>query len=619
MANDDVKERIRAALDLGEVVAETVALKPAGRERLKGLCPFHSEKTPSFHVHTGKGFYYCFGCGAKGDLFDFVMQTQGVEFGDALQLLGRRAGIEVEPQAPSGASQRRRDLVAVNAWAEAWFRARLHEAEGAEALAYLRGRKLTDATIDAWGLGYAPDGWDGLLRAALTEGLREEDLLAAGLLSENERGRRYDRFRGRVTFPIRDRLGRTVGFAGRVLGDDVPKYLNTPETDLFDKGSLLYGLDRARPAIREAGEVLVVEGYMDVLALHQTGFETAVAALGATLTEAQAQAFSRLGVQRVRLAFDADEAGQRAVLSGLDQSVGRRFLVEAVTVPSGKDPADAVLDGDVEAFRAALSQGQSEVAFRFRSVVDAADLTTPEGRREVLETLAPSLTPRDLHDEVAAEMRRLVVEALDLDEKRLLAWLESRGSKRLDATQVRGMERRVAAPEGVAGIEVEIMALLLREPGRLAGRLPDVLAQVPSELEPSKLREFAAICTEEGYDPDAVLARYREREEGDLLFARAFDEDDGGQVDRRAQLERHLETSLARLRERVLERGTEAIRGRLEARVEEIRALLAKPDLDDATLQACYAELTELQGALAAREAERRVRARRGVGGGRRR
>jgi DNA primase len=414
-------------------------------------------------------------------------------------------------------------------------------------------------------------------------------------------------------------LGRTVGFAGRVLGDDVPKYLNTPETDLFDKGSLLYGLDRARPAIREAGEVLVVEGYMDVLALHQTGFETAVAALGATLTEAQAQAFSRLGVQRVRLAFDADEAGQRAVLSGLDQSVGRRFLVEAVTVPSGKDPADAVLDGDVEAFRAALAQGQSEVAFRFRSVVDGADLTTPEGRREVLETLAPSLTPRDLHDEVAAEMRRLVVEALDLDEKRLLAWLESRGSKRLDATQVRGLERRVAAPEGVAGIEVEIMALLLREPGRLAGRLPDVLAQVPSELEPSKLREFAAICAEEGYDPDAVLARYREREEGDLLFARAFDEDDGGQVDRRAQLERHLETSLARLRERVLERGTEAIRGRLEARVEEIRALLAKPDLDDATLQACYAELTELQGALAAREAERRVRARRGVGGGRRR
>ncbi len=619
MANDEVKERIRAAVDLGEVVGETVALKPAGRERLKGLCPFHSEKTPSFHVHTGKGFYYCFGCGAKGDLFDFVMQTQGVEFGDALQLLGRRAGIEVEATAPTGASKRRRDLVSVNAWAEAWFRARLYEPAGEAALAYLRGRKLSDATLDAWGLGYAPEGWDGLLRAALTEGLREEDLLAVGLLSENERGRRYDRFRGRVMFPIRDRLGRTVGFAGRVLGDEVPKYLNTPETDLFDKGSLLYGLDRARPAIREAGEVLVVEGYMDVLALHQTGFDTAVAALGATLTEAQAQAFSRLGVQRVRLAFDADDAGQRAVLSGLDQSVGRRFLVQAVTVPSGKDPADAVLEGDVEAFRAALNAGTSEVEFRFRSVVDGADLTTPEGRREVLETLAPSLTPRDLHDEVAAEMRRLVVEALDLDEKRLLAWLESRGSRRLDATQVRGMERRVAAPEGVAGIEVEVMALLLREPGRLAARLPGVLAQVPSELEPSKLREFAAICEEEGYDPDAILARYRERDEGDLLFARAFEEEDGAPVDRRAQVERHLETSLARLRERVLERGTEAIRGRLEARVEEIRALLASPDLDEATLQACYAELAELQGALAAREAERRVRARRGVGGGRRR
>lgn len=616
--SDDVKEQIRARLDLADVIGETVALKPAGRERLKGLCPFHAEKTPSFHVHVGKGFYYCFGCGAKGDLFDFVMQTQGVDFFETLQILGRRAGIEVEAARPNAASGRRRDLIAVNELAEAWFRANLERPGGEAGLAYLRGRGLTDESVQAWGLGWAPDGWDGLLRHALTEGVRDDDLLAAGLITENERGRRYDRFRGRIVFPIRDRLGRVVGFAGRVLGDEVPKYLNTPETEIFDKGSLLYGLDRARPSIRERSECLVVEGYMDVIALHQTGFEHAVAALGATLTEAQAQALSRLDVERLLLAFDADDAGRRAVLSGLDQSVGRRFLVRAVTVPFGKDPADAVLGGHVEAFRAALADGASEVEFRFHSVMEAHDPATPEGRKAIVEALAPAMAPRGLHDEVAAEMRRLVTHALELDERQLLAWLENRRSRTLDETQVRGMRRPGAAPGGAKGIELEVMALLLGDPGRLRERLTRVLAQVPPELEPSLLREFGRICEEEGFDSDRILTRYREREEAELLFVRAF-EHDGEATERRSQVERHLEISLSRLRERVLERGTEALRLRLKDRMEEIRRLLEEPDLAPETLQACYQELGELQGALAAREAERRVRLPSGFGRGKRR
>ena len=614
---DDVKERIRERVDLAELIGETVALKPAGRERLKGLCPFHAEKTPSFHVHTGRGFYYCFGCGAKGDLFDFVMQTQGVDFGEALQLLGRRAGIEVEALRPSPGSGRRRDLVQLNELAERWFREQLEGEAGREALAYLRGRGLSDESIEAWRLGWAPDGWDGLLRHALTEGARDDDLLAAGLISENERGRRYDRFRGRVIFPIRDRLGRIVGFAGRVLGDEVPKYLNTPETELFDKGRLLYGLDRARPAIRDRSECLVVEGYMDVIALHQTGFPHAVAALGATLTEAQADELSRLDVERLLLAFDADDAGQRAVLSGLDQSVGRRFLVRAVRVPAGKDPADAVLSGHVDAFQAALREGVSEVEFRFRSVLEAHDARTPEGRRAILEALAPAMTDRGLNDEVAREMRRRVTEALQLDERRLGAWLESRRGRPLDATQLRGMQARGAVPEGVRGIEVEVMSLLLREPGLLRARLPAVLAQVPPELEPSALRDFGAICEEEGFDADRVLARYRERAEGEALFARAFDVED--EPAGRSHVERHLETSLSRLRERVLEQGTSDLRRRLQARMEELQRLLEAPGVPETTLHDYYRELSELHTALAAREAERRVRLPSGFARGRRR
>jgi DNA primase len=612
--SDDVKERIRATLDLAEVVGEAVALKPAGRERLKGLCPFHSEKTPSFHVHTGRGFYYCFGCGAKGDLFDFVMRTQGVDFAEALQLLGRRAGIEVDVGRAAGGGGRRRDLVAVNELAQSFFRAQLHGEGGREALAYLRGRGLLDESLETWGLGWAPASWDALLRHALTEGVRDDDLLAVGLISENERGRRYDRFRGRVTFPIRDRLGRLVGFAGRVLGDEVPKYLNTPETELFDKGSLLYGLDRARAAIRERATCLVVEGYMDVIALHQTGFEHAVAALGATLTEAQAQELQRLDVERLLLAFDADEAGQRAVLAGLDQSVGRRFLVRAVTVPAGKDPADAVLDGHVEAFRAALEQGRSEVEFRFRAVLDRYDPADPAGRKAILEALAPAMTPRGLNDPVAAEMRRRVTHALELDERRLLAWLDGRRSGRLDDTAVRGMRREGAARGGTDEIELDVMALLLGQPGRLRTRLTAVLEQLPPELEDSRLREFAAICDEEGFDADRVLARYRERDEGAVLFERLFEhEDEPGE--RRSQVERHLRTSLARLRERVLERGAAPLR----ERIEELRRELEAPDLPRERLEACYRELAELQGALAAREAERRARVSSGFGRGRRR
>lgn len=597
----DAKEQIRTRLDLAEVIGETVALGPAGRDRLKGLCPFHSEKTPSFHVHVGRGFFYCFGCGAKGDLFDFVMQTQGVDFTDALTLLGRRAGVEVEPASPKGG--RRRDLLRINAMALAWFRGNL----GEEALSYLLGRGLSRESIDAWELGYAPPGWDGLLRHALTAGHRDDDLLAAGLLSENERGRRYDRFRNRVVFPIKDRLGRPVGFAGRVLDDSLPKYLNTPETDVFDKGSILYGLDRAKARIRERGECLVVEGYMDVIALHQTGFDHAVAALGATLTEDQAQELSRLDVQRLLLAFDADDAGRRAVLAGLEQSVGRRFLVRAVTVPHGKDPADAVLGGEVEAFRSALQQGLSEVEFRFRSVLAAHDVRTDDGRRAVLEALEPALKPRDVFDPVAAEMRRLVVDHLGLDGARLDAWINARRPQGLSTTQVRGMTRRPEAGSQVGDVEVEIMAVLLGDAERLRARLPGVLAALPPELEPSRLREFGSICEAEGFDAGRVLGHYRERDEGALLFARLFEHGDERE-DRRSQTERHLETSLSRLRELVLNRDKELLQRRLHERMEEIRDLLRKPDLDPETLRECYQELGEIQASLAARDAERRLR-----------
>lgn len=620
----DAKDKIRERLNIADVIGEVVVLKPAGRGQLKGLCPFHSEKTPSFHVHVERGFYYCFGCQAKGDVFDFVMQTQALSFPEALRVLGDRAGVEVTP--PTQKEGHRRDLFDVNQVALAYFRSHREAA-----LPYLEGRGLRRESIDAFELGFAPDGWDGLLKHALTKGVRDDDLLALGLVVENERGRRYDRFRNRIMFPIRDGLGRLVGFAGRVLDDALPKYLNSPESDLFRKGELLYALDRARAAIRQSGEVIVVEGYMDVIALHQTGFANAVAALGATLTPDQAEALARLDARTVYLAFDADEAGQRAVLGGLDQAVGRRLVVKAVTVPHGKDPADAVLGGHAEAFREALRHGASEVEFRFQRVLERFDRTTLEGQRAILEELQGVLRPRDVFDPVAAEMRRLVIEHLGIDGARLDEWLAAHGRRGPSTTEVRGMRRRRHEVSQVRRLELEVVALLLMEPRHLRERLTGVLAALP-EAVPSALSKgapsadakgaafaaakgapesalttFHALCEEHDYDERGIVLAYRERDDGAVVFERLLgghDDEQNGRIDVAA----HLAKATSRLREMQLEGQKEHSRGRLLERRDELTRLLAEPHLDVEELEGLYRELQEIQGVLAARDAERRLR-----------
>lgn len=598
--SQDAKDRIKERLNIGDVVGEVVALKPAGRGQLKGLCPFHSEKTPSFHVHVDRGFFYCFGCHAKGDVFDFVMRTQSLTFPDAMQALGARAGVEVT--APSGRDHHRRDLYDVNQIALDYFRAHL----AGDPLDYLRRRGLSDDSIATFELGFAPPGWDGLLRHALNKGVREDDLMKVGLLSENERGRRYDRFRDRIIFPIRDGLSRLVGFAGRVVDDTLPKYLNSPESELFNKGELLYGLDKARGEIRRTGEVVVVEGYMDVIALHQVGLSNTVAALGATLTADQGDALARLDARSVKLAFDADEAGQRAVLAGLDQAVGRAFMVQAVTVPFGKDPADAVLSGHLDDFKQALTGGMSEVEFRFRRVLERYDRSTLEGQRGILEDLQGVLRPRAVFDPVATEMRRLVIEHLGIDGARLDDWLASRSRRAPSQTEMRGLSRHRLELGQERRLELEVIALLLMEPGAVRQRLERVLGGLPEQAGDSALLEFERHCTVHGYDPGAVLAEYQRKEEGAIVLERlirAGDEEDG-----RIDVEDQLVKAMSRLRELHLETQKEEGRARLLARRAQLARDLASAGPDDPQLADLYDELQEIQGVLAARDAERRLR-----------
>lgn len=510
------KEDVRARLNIADVIGEHVRLTPAGKGRLKGLCPFHQEKSPSFQVDTEQGYFYCFGCKAGGDVFSFVQRIENLSFGDALRKLAERAGVQVEARYGERSS---RDLYDVNAFALAYFREHLP----GPALDYLRQRGLTDQTIEAFELGYAPEGWDGLLRRARARNLSERQLLEAGLLIENpESGRVYDRFRGRVMFPIRDHLGRLVGFGGRVLDDSKPKYLNTPETDAFKKGELLYGLDKARAGLSNGAELIVVEGYMDVIALHQHGFTGAVASLGTALTAEHAALLERLGAQRLVLMFDRDEAGLKATLAGLDQVLGAKFHVRATSVPSGKDPADALLAGDLQGIRNALAGGLDEARYRVQAAVEAHGIDTSEGKRRVLLALLPRMQNLDPLDEGAERIRALTCELLGIQPQALLDWISSKARRRtLTDTHLAGMRMHPAEEDR----ELALLRQLLVDPTLLA----KLDGSMPWRNEAVRKVMLAA---QGAQSPDDILEVFRGQPEEQLLIRLLFEGRNTGALSR---------------------------------------------------------------------------------------
>ncbi|HUX88969.1 MAG TPA: DNA primase, partial [Chloroflexota bacterium] len=308
---------IKARLDIVDVVGRKVALKKSG-QTFKGLCPFHSEKTPSFIVFPDKGNFHCFGCGANGDVFGFVMKTENLDFPEALRQLAAQAGVELKSRTTTeGGDRRRNQLIDVLEQATLFFQQALRRPDGQAALKYLADRGLKVDTIDRFRLGWAPDSWDGLFKYLSGKGIGADLIVGTGLAAERETGGYYDRFRGRVVFPICNERGELMGFGGRTLGENHPKYLNSPETELFDKGGTLYGIDQARAAIRTVQRVIIVEGYVDVLIAHQSGIKEVVASLGTALTERQVGILKRL-TRTVVLALDSDSAGDEAVLRGLE-------------------------------------------------------------------------------------------------------------------------------------------------------------------------------------------------------------------------------------------------------------------------------------------------------------
>lgn len=381
-------DELRARTQLSTLVGKTVKITKAGRE-YKGCCPFHNEKTPSFYVNDEKGFYHCFGCSAHGDAIRWMTDHRGLPFMDAVKELADAAGLEVPTMDPKARerSERANSLYDVMQAAADWFIEQMQGVEGAEARAYVTRRSLKTATLKAFGIGYAPDS-KGKLKAALAH-FGEDKLIEAGLLIKVDDKDSYDRFRGRLMIPIRDARGRVIAFGGRILAQGEPKYLNSPDTPLFDKGRTLYNLDRAGPASRKTNRVIVVEGYMDVIALAQAGIEDAVAPLGTALTEDQIARLWRLSDLPI-LCFDGDAAGQKAAvraigraLPGLAPAQSLRFA----TLPAGQDPDDVINTSGKASMDSLLDAAEPLVDRLWRHELEAEPLTTPESRAGLRQRL----------------------------------------------------------------------------------------------------------------------------------------------------------------------------------------------------------------------------------------
>ena len=377
-------DELRARITLSGVISRTTRLTKAGHE-FKACCPFHSEKSPSFTVNDAKGFYHCFGCGAHGDVIRWMTDQRGLSFMDAVKELASEAGLEMPAPDPVAAkrAEQQSGLHEVMAAAQAWFVERLASGEGAKARAYLATRGFDGHTVERFGFGYAPEGRQAL-RAALSQ-FPEEMLIEAGLRIAVEDKEPYDRFRGRLMLPIEDARGRVIAFGGRILDaqkTDAPKYLNSPETPLFDKGRTLYNLHRAGPASRQTGRMVVVEGYMDVIALAAAGFNDAVAPLGTALTERQIELLWRM-VETPVLCFDGDAAGQRAAMRAVTRALPLlrpAHSLNIVRLPAGMDPDDLLRRDGAKALDSLLAQPSSLLDLLWEHERDAAPLASPEDK-----------------------------------------------------------------------------------------------------------------------------------------------------------------------------------------------------------------------------------------------
>ncbi|MGO1834234.1 MAG: DNA primase, partial [Actinomycetaceae bacterium] len=517
---DAVKEKVR----IDEIVGAHVTLRPAGVGSMKGLCPFHDERTPSFHVRPQVGMWHCFGCGEGGDVVSFVQRIENLSFAEAIELLADRVGVELRHEdgetarsRPQGEPGRRQRLVEANRLAADYFAQQLATPGAAPARAFLAERGFDQQAARHFGLGFAPDGWDHLLKHLRGRGITDPELLSAGLVSQGQRGV-YDRFRGRLIWPIRSTTGEPLGFGARKLldSDQGPKYLNTPETQLYKKSQVLYGIDLSRKEIAKQRQVVVVEGYTDVMAAHLAGITTAVATCGTAFGEDHVRIVRRLlgdvsdaatgvmagGTTRggeVVFTFDGDAAGQKAALRAFEED--QRFAAQTFVAvsPGGMDPCDLRLERGDDAVRDLIKHREPLFEFVIRSSLGQLDLRTAEGRVNGLRSAAPvvaAIRDRALRSEYARELAgwlgmddqsvRQAVRSAETAARRAASSPDGGGSGPYGSSpgQARGGAASApaapAAPRGpedpVARLERQVLEVALQLPGDAATAGFDSLA-----------------------------------------------------------------------------------------------------------------------------------------------
>ena len=386
-------DRVRDATDIVEIVSGHTDLRRQG-DRFVGLCPFHEERTPSFSVEPRDKLYYCFGCEAGGDVFDFLSEKEGLDFPDAVEALADRFGVDIERDAEDPAAEKERERRArlgtlLNRTAEFYAGFLWESPKAAKARKYLAERGLDEETLKVFGVGYAPSPWDQVLTRGQRAGFTVEELLAAGLAQKGRKGGHYDRFRSRVMFPVRDPRGRVQGFGARALSpDSKPKYLNSPEGTLYRKGRTLFGIDQARGPITRSQRAIVVEGYTDVLALHGVGIHESVAVMGTAITPDQLGLLAG-HADEVVLALDADRAGREAMLRAQRVAAGRNIRLRVAAMPESEDPAEMIGDGAADRFRALVDDAEDLPAFHVHAILAEADLSSAASRDQALDEAVP--------------------------------------------------------------------------------------------------------------------------------------------------------------------------------------------------------------------------------------
>lgn len=415
-------EELNARCDIVDIVSRYVQLKKSGGNYF-GLCPFHNEKTASFSVAPDKQIYHCFGCGAGGGPISFIMKAEGLGFKDAVQFLAKQYNMTVPDDHTDPAQRHRRERVlSLMTDAARFFYQQLYIPEHQAALQYFKSRALSRRTMNQFGLGYAPDSFHALIDAMLAKGYTKEELLSGGLVARSDKnGRFYDKFRGRVMFPIIDVRGNVIAFGGRVLDDSLPKYLNSPETIVFSKSRNLFALNIARKS--KFDFILLAEGYMDVIALHQAGFQNAVASLGTSLTEEQARLISQTANTAV-ICYDSDEAGQKASQRAIDILKRAGLSVRVLRIPGAKDPDQFIKENGVDAFRRLLEKSANHIEYRLEALLSQYDIKEDEQRvsflREAAKLLAGLDSPaeREIYAARVAQIVKISPEAMGLEVKK---------------------------------------------------------------------------------------------------------------------------------------------------------------------------------------------------------